>query len=408
MHTGAGVAAQRTAITRACLDRSWVLQEIIEDVGFSGGDLRRPGLREALARLDAGRADCLVVAKLDRLSRSLLDFAGLSERARTRGWGLIVLDLLVDTTTPAGEAMANVLATFAQFERRMISQRTKEARAELRAQSRVFGTVPYGYTRDGDRLIADPAQQKIIKQARGMYAAGISHEEIATWLNGRGSRGPKGGLWTGQAVKRRIRIAEVIGRASDQIQPEPRRPRIYPLPYGYQPRDGLLVEDPEQQAVLRRMRRLYARGMPTREIARLLTSEGIPTPRIYGKRWGHTTVTRCLTAHGEVRKRTGSAVAMPARTPSTSSPRPWPAPYGYRSAYGQLVPHRREQRVIARIFALRAEGISQAEIATRLNAKRISAPSGAAWSRYSIRHILTQRGAWRQHVEEPGPTVQAA
>ena len=70
-----------------------------------------------------------MVAKLDRLSRSLLDFASLMEDARREGWALVILDLGVDTTTPSGEMIANVMATFAQFERRLIGQRTKDALA---------------------------------------------------------------------------------------------------------------------------------------------------------------------------------------------------------------------------------------------------------------------------------------
>ena len=75
-------------------------------------------MQRLLALVDSGSLQAVIVAKLDRLSRSLLDFAGLMERARRQGWALVALDLGVDTSTPAGEMMANVLATFAQFERR--------------------------------------------------------------------------------------------------------------------------------------------------------------------------------------------------------------------------------------------------------------------------------------------------
>ena len=105
----------------------------VEDRGCSAKDLRRPGIREALRLLAAGDADALVVAKLDRLSRSLLDFSGLVEQSRRERWQLVALDLGVDTSTPSGEMLANVLASFAQFERRLIGQRTAEA---LRASKR--------------------------------------------------------------------------------------------------------------------------------------------------------------------------------------------------------------------------------------------------------------------------------
>src|SRR3954470_9704778 len=143
--SGAGLEAQRRAIIAECERRGWHLVEVIEDAGFSAKDLRRPGVQEALRVLNAGDASALVVAKLDRLSRSMIDFTALMGRAQKQGGALVALDCAVDTTTPAGEAMANVLATFAQFERRLIGQRTREALAAKRASGVRLGrprTVP--------------------------------------------------------------------------------------------------------------------------------------------------------------------------------------------------------------------------------------------------------------------------
>src|SRR5580765_1564932 len=114
--------------------RGWHRLEVVEDAGFSAKDLKRPGIQEALRVLEEGDAKALVASKLDRLSRSMIDFTALMATAQKQGWALVALDCAVDTTTPAGEAMANVLATFAQFERRLISQRTREALAVKRAQ----------------------------------------------------------------------------------------------------------------------------------------------------------------------------------------------------------------------------------------------------------------------------------
>jgi DNA invertase Pin-like site-specific DNA recombinase len=132
--SGGGLPAQREAIIAECNRRGWELVETLEDAGYSARDLRRPGIQAALEALQERRADALVVAKLDRLSRSMLDFTALMARAQKQSWALVALNCAVDTTTPAGEAMANVLATFAQFERRLIGQRTKEALAEKRKQ----------------------------------------------------------------------------------------------------------------------------------------------------------------------------------------------------------------------------------------------------------------------------------
>ena len=133
--SGLGLAAQRAAITAECSRRGWALDAVYEDAGVSGKDLAgRPQLAEALARLDGGEASTLVVAKLDRLTRSVRDAADMLDRSARRGWAIVALDLGVDTTTPSGEAMANVMAVFAQLERRLIGQRTKDALAVRRSQ----------------------------------------------------------------------------------------------------------------------------------------------------------------------------------------------------------------------------------------------------------------------------------
>jgi DNA invertase Pin-like site-specific DNA recombinase len=132
--SGAGLEAQRQAIVAECKRRGWELLEVVEDAGYSAKDLKRPGIQEALRVLREGDAKALVVAKLDRLSRSMIDFTGLMATAQKQGWALVALDCAVDTTTPAGEAMAHILATFAQFERKLISQRTRDALAVKRAE----------------------------------------------------------------------------------------------------------------------------------------------------------------------------------------------------------------------------------------------------------------------------------
>jgi DNA invertase Pin-like site-specific DNA recombinase len=140
--SGAGLEAQRRAIKAECKRRGWQLVEVIEDAGFSAKDLKRPGIKAALEVLESGDAKALVASKLDRLSRSMLDFTALMAMAQKQGWALVALDCAVDTTTPAGEAMANVLATFAQFERRMISQRTRDALAIKRSEGVRLGRPP--------------------------------------------------------------------------------------------------------------------------------------------------------------------------------------------------------------------------------------------------------------------------
>lgn len=169
--SGAGLEAQRQAIQKAASQRGWTLGDIYEDVAASGKSMNgRKGLNDALKAVEGGKADVLVVAKLDRLSRSLLDFSTLMERSRLKKWAVVALDLNVDTTTPAGEMMANVLATFAHFERRLIGQRTKDALAVKKAQGVRLGrpqTLP----------------ENVRRRIRRMHKAGYSLSAIANQLS---------------------------------------------------------------------------------------------------------------------------------------------------------------------------------------------------------------------------------
>ena len=179
--SGAGLAAQRAAIEAECLHRGWHLVEVIEDAGYSAKDLKRPGVQIALETLQAGDAGALVVAKLDRLSRSMLDFTTVMATASKQGWALVALDCAVDTTTPAGEAMANVLATFAQFERRLIGQRTREALAAKRASGVRLGrpvSLPLAVTK---RIAAERKAGRSL----AAIAATLNEEQVPTAQGGR-------------------------------------------------------------------------------------------------------------------------------------------------------------------------------------------------------------------------------
>jgi DNA invertase Pin-like site-specific DNA recombinase len=172
------------------------LLDVFEDAVASGKSMSGgEGLEAALNAIERGEAGALVVAKLDRLSRSLLDFAGLMERARKRGWSLIALDLGVDTSTPSGEMMASVLATFAQFERRLVGQRTRDALAVKRAQG-----VQLGRPRE-----IPPA---VVARVHELHRAGYRPAHIAAKLNEEGIPTPRNGRWHSPGVSRVLSWSE--------------------------------------------------------------------------------------------------------------------------------------------------------------------------------------------------------
>ncbi len=100
---------------------------VLREVQSAKNMTKRPMLLDCLQKLKTGEANVLIVAKLDRLSRSVIDLCSLLEQSEKENWSLVLLDLGIDTTTPAGRVQAQVIAAFAEYERRLISQRTKEA-----------------------------------------------------------------------------------------------------------------------------------------------------------------------------------------------------------------------------------------------------------------------------------------
>ncbi len=170
---GASLDAQRTALTAEADRRGWDL-ELVADEGLSGKNMNRPALLEALDRLDRGEADTLISIRLDRVSRSVADFAGLLDRAGRKGWGLVLLSPALDLADPAGRFTANVLASAAQYERELISARTKEGMA----QRRVDGWAG-GRSAGRPRVLDENVRGRIV----AAHTAGQGWSAIARELN---------------------------------------------------------------------------------------------------------------------------------------------------------------------------------------------------------------------------------
>ena len=170
--SGAGLAAQREAIAREAAHRGWGDVEWYDDPAESGKDLERPQMTRLLT--EVRRGDVLVAAKVDRLSRSLVDFATLVERSQREGWGIITLDLGLDLSTPQGEFVASILAAFARMERRLIGERTRDAMAAKKAK---------GEARYGVRSSLPVELQERIEE---LHQSGVTLARIADTLTAEG------------------------------------------------------------------------------------------------------------------------------------------------------------------------------------------------------------------------------
>jgi DNA invertase Pin-like site-specific DNA recombinase len=205
---GVSLEAQRSKVEAyaALYDLDLVAVEV--DAGVSAKSLDRPALARALAELEAGRADALLVVKLDRLTRSVRDLGELVERCTREGWALLSVSDAIDTRTAAGRLVLNVLASVAQWEREAVGERTKAALDHKRSCGEVAGTVPYGsrLAADGVHLEADPAEAAAVELVRALRADGVSIRRIAERLNAQGAP-CRGGRWHPTTVARIAAVA---------------------------------------------------------------------------------------------------------------------------------------------------------------------------------------------------------
>lgn len=183
-----GLEAQERAICLAAEQRGWELVDIVTDAGLSGTRKDRPGLLRALSRMRRKEAEFLVVAKLDRLSRSIRDGADVIDQANRQGWALVDLGSGVDMSTPAGEMVAGVLLSAAQYERRLIGVRTKEGLASAKARGVALGK-PTEYP------------DEVLAKVRALHEDGYSLRRIALTLTEQGVKTSRGGSWYASSVR---------------------------------------------------------------------------------------------------------------------------------------------------------------------------------------------------------------
>ena len=187
--------AQREAGEAFILSRKhegWVcLKDRYDDGGFSGGDIKRPALKRLLADMEAGRIDAIVCYKVDRLSRSLLDFSQLIEVFDRCSVTFVSVTQPINTGDSSGRLMLNVLLSFAQFEREMIADRTRDKIAAARKKGKWTGGLPvlgYDIHPNGGLLVVNEAEAETVRQIFTLYQERGSLMETAAELNRRGWR----------------------------------------------------------------------------------------------------------------------------------------------------------------------------------------------------------------------------
>jgi len=176
---GLSLDAQEEKIKAYCTAKGWRLVRIYRDEGFSGKDLNRPALQEMLRDLKSDGIQAVVVAKLDRLTRSVRDLGYLIDDLFD-GVALASVEESLDTTTAGGRFVLHILGAVAQWERETISERTRNTLRYKRERGEWVGRVPYGFKIGPDgRLIEDPEKVRNIQRMKRLRRRGYSYREIA-------------------------------------------------------------------------------------------------------------------------------------------------------------------------------------------------------------------------------------
>ncbi|MEA3216165.1 MAG: hypothetical protein QOJ19_2321 [Acidimicrobiia bacterium] len=204
--SGLGLEAQRTTLEAAIATRRWTVVADLADEGVSATlpPHKRPGLAQALELLCTRQADVLIVTKSDRLCRSVRDLLDLLDQAERCKFGVVALDSEVDTTTASGRLVATMVGAVAEWERRIIVERTRTALAAKKAAGARLGR---------------PVQlsQELRRRVGELRATGLSIREVAGALNSEGRTQGNGAPWTRSAVQRVLRSLCLDGCHNDNM-----------------------------------------------------------------------------------------------------------------------------------------------------------------------------------------------
>ena len=283
---GVSLDAQRERIRCYCKASGFKLVHLAQDE-TSAKSLDRPGLTAALKLLESGKADALLVVKLDRLTRSVIDLGTLLNGyfLNEQHYLLSVTESL-DTRNAMGRFVLYILALIAQWEREAIGERTREAMRHLKAQGVFLGRAPYGYrfgtTRDASgraRLEPHSEEQAIIARVIDLHQKGVPQKDIVTTLRTDGTPSPRNVEWNRTMI---LRILKRAGAMPERIRE-------------YRKREHRKVKR-DKNAAVQRAKELRAEGLSLRAIGeRLLKEKLYPPP---GDRWHAATVAELLMVKG--------------------------------------------------------------------------------------------------------------
>ena len=183
--------------------------KVIIHGGESAKNLNRPGLKSLLALVDSSKVEAVIVAKLDRLTRSAKDLCSLLELFEKRGVALVSVAESLDTASAAGRLVITIMAAVSQWEREAIGERTRDALRHKRTSGERVGNIRFGFrlSPDGKHLEPDPGEQGVLTEIRHLRQNGHTMRGIAAALNRQSLRTRRGSAWRLEHVARIIKQA---------------------------------------------------------------------------------------------------------------------------------------------------------------------------------------------------------
>ncbi len=205
------------------------LPDHYDDGGFSGGTLERPALDRLLSDIAAGQVDCVVVYKVDRLSRSLLDFSRLVEVFDQYNVSFVSVTQPINTADSTGRLMLNILLSFAQFERETIADRTRDKMSAARRRGKWTGGIPVlGYDVDDKKLVVNEDEAPLVREMFSLYQTHRSLSKVAAELQRRGwttkswvtkkGKHHAGGAFSKSTLARHLANVTYIGKVNHKGQ----------------------------------------------------------------------------------------------------------------------------------------------------------------------------------------------
>ena len=213
---GVSLAAQEERLRQYAALYDLELVAIHVDAGLSAKSMDRPGLQAALAVLDAREAEGLLVAKLDRLTRSVADLAMMIDRYFAKDFSLFSVADSIDTRSASGRMVLNILASVGQAERETAGERTRAALAHLKAKGVKLGAAALGWSRsadvdeDGRRVVIQIEDERAaVERIVALHTKGLSLRQIALTLAEEGFRTKRGGQWRHSVIRKVLARAGV-------------------------------------------------------------------------------------------------------------------------------------------------------------------------------------------------------